>query len=131
MSVLEPNEGNAFIGGTAERDVDRPAACLPQLAAGTIPSVADMKTGVGNQPREFRMIDEFLAGLLKCVLDFEDEQRMPPGGATASEDDATGVVRGKPAGSIVPRPGQLREPGTGAVAKMSRPRDRVTMKAAD
>jgi hypothetical protein len=90
-----------------------------------------MKTSVGNQAPQFGMISKFLPSLFKRILDFEDEQRMPPGGATAVKDDATGVVRRKPAGGIAPGSHRAGERGATAIAKTSRPRGQVTTKAAD
>src|SRR5215471_21035921 len=83
--LIEPSQGDAFIGGIAQRHADRPTARLPQFVAVRFPPIADAEAGVRNQAPQFGMIGELLAGLFEGVLDGENEQRMPAGGAPAIE----------------------------------------------
>ena len=83
--IVEPSQGDAFIGGIAQGDVDRPAARFPQFVAVRFPLVANAEAGIHNQAPQFGMIGELLAGLLEGVLDGENEQRMPAGRTAAIE----------------------------------------------
>ena len=83
--LIEPSQGDAFIGGIAQGDVDRPAARFPQFVAVRFPLIADAEAGIRNQAPQFGMIGELLAGLIEGVFDGEDEQRMPAGRTAAIE----------------------------------------------
>jgi hypothetical protein len=46
VDIVEPSQGNAFIDGITDGDVDRPAARFPELVAIRFPLFADAKANV-------------------------------------------------------------------------------------